>query len=81
MGTCDDIFEHKNNYKNKFCFRSFFEFYILDFFENIIIEPKNIIRIIEKSSEMNVSQRVDVARYPIFSLAPNIRKVTCFQKS
>ena len=52
----------------------FFEFWILDFFENIIIEPKNITRIAKKSSEMNVSQRVDVARYPIFSLNPNSRR-------
>ena len=52
----------------------FFEFWIWDFFENIIIEPKYIIRIAKKSSEMNVSQRVDVARYPIFPLTPNSRR-------
>ena len=48
--------------------------------KNIITGPQNIVRITTKSPGMNVSHRVDVARYPIFSPAPNIRKVTCFQK-
>ena len=48
--------------------------------KNIITGPQNIVWITKKCPEMNVSHRVDVARYPIFSPAPNIRKVTCFQK-
>ena len=40
--------------------------------KNIIADPQNIVRIIRNSPEMNVSQRVDVARYPIFFLAPKI---------
>lgn len=56
LGVCDDIFEN--------FFYKFFNFSI--FFLNITIEPKHIIRITRKSSEMNVSQRVDVASYLIF---------------
>ena len=56
-------------------------FVVIFVLKNIITGPQNIVRITKKSPEMNVSHRVDVARYPIFSPAPNIRKVTCFQKS